>query len=146
MKTRNPFNPLGSRRLQARAVVVRRPGPSGFGTLLLLLGLVPAAFALPAFTLMLFMNGLGIAVHNVNQVSVRQAVTPHRLLARVAAASRLLILGALPAGTLLGGILGTVIGFQNTLLVSAFGLFLGSVPYTVSRVRSLRALPAEAVV
>jgi hypothetical protein len=43
------------------------------------------------------MNGLGIAVHNVNQVSVRQAVTPHHMLARVAAASRLLILGALPA-------------------------------------------------
>jgi MFS family permease len=113
---------------------------------MLLLGLAPAEFALPAFTLMLFMNGLGIAVHNVNQVSVRQAVTPHRLLARVAAASRLLILGALPAGTLIGGILGTAIGFQNTLLVSAFGLFLGGVPYTVSRVRSLRALPSEAVV
>jgi hypothetical protein len=95
---------------------------------------------------MLFLNGLGIAVHNVNQVSVRQAVTPDRMLARVAAASRLLILGALPAGTLIGGILGTAIGFQNTLLVSAFGLFLGGVPYSVSRVRSLRALPEEAAV
>lgn len=113
---------------------------------MLLLGLAPAPLALPAFTAMVFMNGLGIAVHNVNQVSVRQAVTPDRMLARVAAAQRLLILGALPAGTLIGGVLGASIGFQNTLLVSAFGLFLGSVPYTVSRVRSLRALPAEAVV
>jgi MFS family permease len=113
---------------------------------MLLLGLAPAPFALAAFTVMVFMNGFGIAVHNVNQVSVRQAVTPDRMLARVAAAQRLLILGALPAGTLIGGILGTAIGLQNTLLVSAFGLFLGSVPYTVSRVRSLRALPAEAVV
>ena len=113
---------------------------------MLLLGLAPAPLALVAFTVMVFMNGLGIAVHNVNQVSVRQAVTPDRMLARVAAAQRLLIMGALPAGTLIGGILGTAIGLQNTLLVSAFGLFLGSVPYTVSRVRSLRALPAEAVV
>jgi MFS family permease len=113
---------------------------------MLLLGIAPAPLALPAFTLMVFMNGFGIAVHNVNQVSVRQAVTPDRMLARVAAAQRLLILGALPAGTLIGGVLATAIGLQNTLLVSAFGLFLGSVPYTVSRVRSLRALPAEAVV
>jgi MFS family permease len=113
---------------------------------MLLLGLAPAAIALPAFTVMLFMNGLGIAIHNVNQVSVRQAVTPDRMLARVAAASRLLILGALPAGTLIGGVLGSTIGFQNTLLVSAFGFFLGSLPYTVSRIRLLRALPSEAVV
>jgi MFS family permease len=113
---------------------------------MLLLGLAPEPLALAAFTMMVFMNGFGIAVHNVNQVSVRQAVTPDRMLARVAAAQRLLIMGALPAGTLIGGILGTAIGLQNTLLVSAFGLFLGSVPYTISRVRSLRALPAEAVV
>jgi predicted MFS family arabinose efflux permease len=113
---------------------------------MLLLGLAPSTVALPAFTVMLFMNGLGIAIHNVNQVSVRQAVTPDRMLARVAAASRLLILGALPAGTLIGGVLGSTIGFQNTLLVSAFGFFLGSLPYTVSRIRLLRSLPAEAVV
>ena len=113
---------------------------------MLFLGLAPAAIALPAFTVMLFMNGLGIAIHNVNQVSVRQAVTPDHMLARVAAASRLLVLGALPAGTLIGGVLGSTIGFQNTLLVSAFGFFLGSLPYTVSRIRSLRSLPAEAVV
>jgi hypothetical protein len=93
---------------------------------------------------MLFLNGFGIALHNINQVSVRQAVTPDYLRARVAAASRLLILGAMPAGTLIGGVLGAVIGLHGALLVSAFGLFLGSVPYAVSRVRSLQALPAEA--
>jgi MFS family permease len=121
-----------------------RLGVSLFGPGMLLLGIAPPSLALPAFTVMVFLNGFGIAVHNINQVSVRQAVTPDRLRARVAAASRLLIMGALPAGTLVGGILGTAIGFQNTLLVSAAGLFLGSVPYAVSRVRRLRVLPAEA--
>jgi hypothetical protein len=112
---------------------------------MLLLGLAPVALALPAFTVMVFLNGFGIALHNINQVSVRQAVTPDHLRARVTAASRLLIMGALPAGTLLGGVLGTAIGFQNTILVAAAGLFIGSVPYLVSRVGALQGLPAEAV-
>lgn len=111
---------------------------------MLAFALAPTSLALAAFTLMVFLNGFGIAIHNINQVSVRQAVTPDHLRARVTAASRLLILGAMPGGTLIGGVLGTVIGLQGTLLVSAFGLFVGSVPYAVSRVRSLQSLPAEA--
>jgi MFS family permease len=111
---------------------------------MLVFALAPVSMALAAFTVTLFLNGFGIALHNINQVSVRQAVTPDHLRARVTAASRLLILGAMPGGTLIGGVLGSLIGLQGTLLVSAFGLFLGSVPYSVSRVRLLRALPAEA--
>lgn len=122
-----------------------RLGTGMFWPGMLLLGVVPAALALPAFTLMVFLNGFGIALHNINQVSVRQAVTPDHLRARVTAASRLLIMGALPAGTLVGGLLGAIIGLQNTIVVSAAGLFLGSVPYLVSRVGALRGLPAEAV-
>jgi MFS family permease len=129
---------LGTGRAMRLAVAVFWPG-------MLLLGLVPVGLALPAFTFMVFLNGFGIALHNINQVSVRQAVTPDHLRARVTAASRLLIMGALPAGTLLGGILGTAIGLQNTILVAATGLFIGSVPYLVSRVGSLQGLPAEAV-
>ena len=120
-----------------------RLGVSLFWPGMLALGLTPANLALPVFTVMLFMNGLGIALHNVNQVSVRQAVTPDHLRARVAAATRLLILGAIPAGTLIGGLLGSSIGLQNTIVVAAFGLFLGSLPYPLSRVGSLKALPAE---
>ena len=128
---------LGTGRAMRLAVGVFWPG-------MLLLGLAPTTIALPAFTFMVFLNGFGIALHNINQVSVRQAVTPDHLRARVTAASRLLIMGALPAGTLIGGVLGTTIGLQNTILVSAAGLFIGSVPYLVSRVGSLQGLPAEA--
>ena len=131
----------------SRAIGIGRAMRLGVGLFwpgMLLLGLVPTALALPVFTVMLFMNGLGIALHNINQVSVRQAVTPDHMRARVAAASRLLILGAIPAGTLIGGVLGSAIGLQHTILVAAFGLFLGSLPYPLSRVGSLRALPAEA--
>ncbi len=130
---------LGTGRAMRIAVGIFWPG-------MLLLGLAPTALALPVFTLMVFLNGFGIALHNINQVSVRQAVTPDHLRARVTAASRLLIMGALPAGTLIGGVLGTTIGLQNTILVSAVGLFIGSLPYSLSRIGSLRGLPAEAAV
>jgi predicted MFS family arabinose efflux permease len=110
---------------------------------MLLLAVAPAAWALPVFTAMLFTNGFGIAVHNVNQVSVRQAVTPDDMRARVAAASRLLVFGAMPAGTLIGGVLGELVGLRPTLLVGAAGLFVGSLYYWFTPVGRLRVLPGE---
>jgi predicted MFS family arabinose efflux permease len=118
-----------------------RYGVSCFWPGMALLALAPAAWALPAFVVMVFLNGLGIAIHNVNQVSVRQAVTPDPLRARVTAASRLLIFGALPAGTLIGGLLGEAIGLRPTLAVAAVGLFAGSLPYRLTVVGRLRGLP-----
>jgi MFS family permease len=135
-------------RLSQRLGVGRamRLGVGMFWPGMALLAVVPASYALAAFTVMVFMHGFGIALHNVNQVSVRQAVTPDHLRARVTAATRLLIMGAIPGGTLIGGVLATAIGLQATLLVSAAGLLVGSVPYSISRVRMLRGLPAEATV
>jgi MFS family permease len=106
-----------------------------------LLAAAPAALALPALVVMTFLNGFGIALHNVNQVSVRQAATPDGMRGRVAAASRLLIFGALPLGTMLGGILGGLLGLRATLWIGAAGLVLGTVPYRVSRVGGLVSLP-----
>jgi MFS family permease len=118
-----------------------RFGVSCFWPGMLLLAVAPTALALPAFVVMVFLNGLGIAVHNVNQVSVRQAVTPDPLRARVTAASRLLIFGALPAGTLLGGLLGEAIGLRPTIFLAAGGLFAGSLPYRLTLVGRLQGLP-----
>jgi hypothetical protein len=114
-----------------------------FGPGMLLVAAAPVDLAFPAFVAMLFLNGFGIAVHNVNQVSVRQAVTPDELRARVAAASRVLILGALPVGTILGGLLGETIGLRGTIWVAAAGLFVGALPYRITRVGRLRELPGS---
>ncbi len=130
-------------RLATRLGVGRtmRYGVSLFWPGMALLALAPTAWALAAFVIMVFLNGLGIAIHNVNQVSVRQAVTPDPLRARVTAASRLLIFGALPAGTVIGGLLGEGIGLRPTLAVAAIGLFAGSLPYRLSVVGRLQSLP-----
>lgn len=115
-----------------------------FGPGMLLVGAAPIDLAFPAFVAMLFLNGFGIAVHNVNQVSVRQAVTPDELRARVAAASRVLILGALPVGTILGGVLGETMGLRGTIWVATAGLFLGALPYRITLVSRLGELPGSA--
>ena len=65
-----------------------------FGPSMLLFAFAPPAFAGLAFAFMVFANGLGIALHNVNQVTVRQVLTPDDLRARVAAVYRTVIFGS----------------------------------------------------
>jgi MFS family permease len=125
--------------------VTMQLGISLFGPSMLLFALAPAALAGPAFTLMLFANGFGIAIHNVNQVTVRQILTPDRLRARVASVIRLLGFGAVPIGTLIGGLIGELLGVRTALVASGVGLLAGSVPYAlqrVGRIRTVDDLPA----
>ena len=65
--------------------------------------------------------GFGVVVYNVNQVGLRQAITPDRMLGRMNATMRLIVWGTIPIGALIGGILGTVFGLQPALWVAAIG-------------------------
>jgi MFS family permease len=89
-------------------------------------------------------GGWSVVAYNVNQVGLRQAITPHNMLGRMNATMRLIVWGTIPIGALAGGILGTAIGFQATLWLSAAGAFLAFLPVLFSPVRSLRAIPAQA--
>ncbi len=88
--------------------------------------------------------GFGVVVYNVNQVGLRQAITPDRMLGRMNATMRLIVWGTIPIGALIGGILGTVVGLQAALWVSAIGASLSFLPVLFSPVRSLREIPASA--
>jgi predicted MFS family arabinose efflux permease len=85
-----------------------------------------------------------VVAYNVNQVGLRQAITPHDMLGRMNATMRLIVWGTIPIGALAGGVLGTVIGFQAALWVSAVGAFLAFLPVFFSPVRTLRDIPAQA--
>lgn len=61
-------------------------------------------------------------VWNVLTNSLRQAVTPDRLMARVQSAHRLLSWGAVPFGTLLGGVAARAFGLRAPFLIAAFML------------------------
>jgi MFS family permease len=88
--------------------------------------------------------GFGVVVYNVNQVGLRQAITPDRMLGRMNATMRLIVWGTIPIGALIGGILGTVYGLVPVLWVSAIGASLSFLPVLFSPVRNLREIPAQA--
>ena len=63
--------------------------------------------------------GIGAAVFGVNNVSLRQSVTPSALQGRIHAASRMVDTGLYPAGALLGGLIGQVWSMRAALIVGA---------------------------
>src|SRR5207249_1907068 len=50
-------------------------------------------------------GSFGTVAYGINQVSLRQSVTPDELLGRMTATMRFLVMGVMPLGSLLGGIL-----------------------------------------
>jgi MFS family permease len=87
-------------------------------------------------------RGFGNVVYNVNQVSLRQAITPNRLLGRMNASMRFLVWGTIPIGSLIGGALGEAIGLRPTILVGVVGGFLSVAWVFFSPVRMLVEQPA----
>jgi hypothetical protein len=88
--------------------------------------------------------GFGNVVYNVNQVSLRQVITPNRLLGRMNASMRFLVWGTIPLGAFLASALGSTIGVTNTLLV---GVLCGTFSFLwvlLSPVRSLKEHPEPA--
>jgi MFS family permease len=79
--------------------------------------------------------------YDINSVSLRQAITPNRLLGRMNASIRFVEFGAMLAGTALGGVLGEVIGLRETLFLSAGGGFVAAAWLLFSPVARLRSMP-----
>ncbi len=125
-------------------------GPTIVGSMLLAcfpLLMVPLAGGPPlVVTLLLvlafFLSGWGLALSNVQVISLRQAITPDHLLGRVHASYRTVVTGAIPLGALLGGLLGGAIGLQHALLVAALGAACAPLWVLLSPVPRLRELPA----
>jgi hypothetical protein len=112
---------------------------SGFGGILIVLATPRTAFPL------LVSAGLATnfirPVYNINQVSLRQAITPHRLQGRMNATMRFLILGAAPLGALLSGWLGGAVGLRHAMTIMVAGTLLPFLWVYFSPVRGLRTIP-----
>ena len=89
-----------------------------------------------------FVGGISAVVYNVNQVSLRQAITPERMQGRMNATMRWIVWGTIPIGGVIGGALGTAIGLRETILVGAIGMTFAFVPVLFSAVRTVRVIPA----
>jgi MFS family permease len=96
---------------------------SACGFALLIAPIARGGFAVLIIGAAYFIAGLGTPVYNINQVSLRQVITPNRLQGRMNATMRTIVWGTIPVGSLLGGILSTGLGIVPTLIVG--GLIAG---------------------
>ena len=108
---------------------------------LLAVALAPRDDPLPFLIAGGFIGTVTAVIYNVNQVSLRQAITPDRMLGRMNATMRFIVWGTIPIGALVGGVLGGLIGLQATIWVGAIGAFLGFLPVLLSPVRTLQEIP-----
>jgi predicted MFS family arabinose efflux permease len=86
-----------------------------FGLLIVLLA--TGSSAVFVLGLGFFISSIGVPIYNINQVSLRQIITPNRLQGRMNATMRTIIWGTIPAGSLLGGILASSLGVVPTLII-----------------------------
>ena len=80
----------------------------------------------------------GSQLANVNLASLRQAVTPDRLMCRVGGSLQLVFQGVVPVGAVAGGLLGERLGLRPTLLVAAAGTLIAMAIIAASPLRSVR--------
>jgi len=129
----------------ARAIGVGPAMIAGVTLMGLSLLLVPLARdAAPVALMFLVAQQFGdgaFVVYDVTQVSLRQSVTPDRLLGRVNGSIRVAVLGAMLIGVLLGGALGEALGLRVALVVAGGGTLLASLWLILSPVRTLRIHP-----
>jgi predicted MFS family arabinose efflux permease len=89
----------------------------------------------------MFIGGIANPVYNINQVSLRQAITPDRLQGRMNASMRFIVWGTIPIGALMGGALGDAFGLRPTLTWMAVGCLLPPLWILFSPVRQLKQQP-----
>ena len=102
----------------------------------------PGHAAIPFLVLAGMLGGFGAVVYNIQQVSLRQAITPERLQGRMNASMRFFVWGTIPLGSLVGGVLATAFGVRTAILVGACLGFLALLPILLSPLRTLRDFPA----
>jgi len=84
-------------------------------------------------------------LYQINQVSLRQAVAPERLLGRITASVHFFGLAAMLAGPLAGGLSGEIAGVRMTLFAGGFGTTLSTLWLLLSPIRTLRTVAGDVV-
>ena len=82
----------------------------------------PGVGSLTILTIAFFTSGVGIGVAVVLVVTVRQTVTPDRMMGRMNASYRFVVWGSIAVGAVSGGVLGSTVGLRATLVIGALGI------------------------
>jgi MFS family permease len=95
-----------------------------------------------ALALAEFLGGIGVMWFDINLNSLQTVVIPDDMRSRVSGAFGTVNYGIRPIGALLGGVLGTVLGVREALLIAAVGgtlSVLWLLPSPIPRIRSLES-------
>lgn len=85
----------------------------------------------------------GIVFMTIVQVSFQQAICSERVLGRVSATMTFLVWGAIPLGSVFGGLLASEFGLPATLWIAAVGVLLSALWFLFSPIRTMRDLPVS---
>jgi MFS family permease len=130
--------PIGKRIGVGRTTIL---GAAITGPGLLLAALAPKSMPLPFLLASGIVAAFGAVVYNIQQISLRQLITPQRLQGRMTSVMRFLVWGTIPLGSLTGGALASVIGLRATLVVGAIGTCTSVIPILLSPIRRLVDFP-----
>ncbi|MBA3333105.1 MAG: MFS transporter [Actinobacteria bacterium] len=103
--------------------------------------LAPPSRPEPVLMVGFLLGGLFGNIFNVNQLSLRQSITPERLQGRMNSVVRFMYWGPQPVGMVIGGALGSTVGLRETLWFSACGAALAMVPLALNPIRRLDTIP-----
>jgi len=127
------------RRLGLGRTLALSPLVTGLGLLGLPLALLGSPIPILVLTWMLI--SAPSPIYSINQISLRQAITPDRLQGRMNATVRTVTWAALPVGSLLGGTLAGLIGVPQTIVLGALISLLAPLWLLSGPVIAMRAQP-----
>ena len=114
----------------------------GIGTLLLALARGPIVIAGAVLVIWQLFDA-AYTIYGINEVSLRQAVTPDGMLGRVTATFQFVGIAVFLVGLLLGGALAEIVGLRPTLVVAGVCGVVGAVWLFLSPVWKLREIPHD---
>lgn len=107
----------------------------------LLMPLAGGDWAVPMLIVAQILGDVGLSIFFIHERSLRQSLTPDRLLGRVNASREFLIALVLPVGALVGGLLGQTVGLRPTLALGVLGVTLACLWIVFSPLHRLDDLP-----
>ncbi|WP_379138134.1 MFS transporter [Paenibacillus sp. sgz500958] len=102
---------------------------------------LPTAVTVGLLMIVQFMDAATVVIYNINQRSLRMAITPDHMQGRMNASMRFIIFGSIPIGALLGGLVGELFGAQLTIAFGATGMVIAGLFIAASPISKLKEIP-----
>ncbi len=133
----------GAKRLGVGPVIMAATGLGSASLLVIPLTSGPSFVVVPLLAGANLLNGLTGQIAMINHLSLRQHITPDRLLGRTNATMRFISWSAAPLAALVGGTAGEAVGLRSAMFLGALLTMLSVFWLALSPVRGLRELPAK---